>query len=193
MSDDAGGRNIVLGGLMGTGKTTLARRVAFRLGRQWVDTDELVTQRAGRSIAEIFASEGEQAFREAERLAVADAAAPARQVISLGGGVLLDPDNTRALRRGGVVVLLTGDLKVLADRASRSGVRRRPLLAGDGDPVQRLRELAEQRRAAYEAAADHVVDTTDGRSVEQLTRDIVVWAAAQPDVLTPEERRVVAA
>ncbi|HWH31728.1 MAG TPA: shikimate kinase [Egibacteraceae bacterium] len=192
MSGD-GARNIVLGGLMGTGKTTLARRLAVRLGRQWLDTDALVAQRAGCSIAQLFARRGEEAFRELEREVVAEAAELRRHIVSLGGGVLLDGGNVELLRAGGVVVLLVGDVAVLAERVTRAGVARRPLLAGETDVHGRLERLAGERRVAFEAAADHVEDTTDGRSADAIAASIVAWAATRPDVLTPGERKAVAA
>lgn len=193
MNQDEQGRNLVLGGLMGTGKTTLARRLAMRLGRPWVDTDHAVEERAGCPVAEIFATGGEAAFREREAEVVADVARRGRHILALGGGVLLDPGNVTLLRANGVIVLLVGDPAVLAERASRAGVRKRPLLQGEPDVEGRLRRLAQERRAAYEQAADHVVDTTDGRSLDQLANDIVIWAAAQPGLLTDAERKAVAA
>lgn len=195
MSAVEGARNIVLGGLMGTGKTTIARRLAITLGRPWLDTDTRVEQDLGVSVAELFARDGEQAFREREATVVRDAAAAAGGVISLGGGVLLDPANVAQLRASGVIVLLTGDAAELARRAARRGLQHRPLLA-DVEPEQlsgRLAELAEQRRERYEAAADHVEDTTDGRSPEQVAAAIIAWAAERGDVLSSEERKRVAA
>lgn len=193
MTADAG-RNLVLAGLMGTGKSTLARILAGRLGREWLDTDELVVKRAGLSIPEIFARHGEEGFRALEREAVAAAAAERGRVLALGGGALLDPENTRALRATGVVVLLVGDPVVLAERAARAGVEGRPLLADAAEDVAaRLGDLAEQRRAVYEAAADHVEDSTDGRGPGEVAEAIVRWVASRDGVLTDEERRAVAA
>ena len=193
MSETDAARNLVLGGLMGTGKTTLARRLAMRLGRPWVDTDHAVEELAGCPVGEIFATRGEATFRELEAEVVAEVSLRERHILALGGGVLLDPANVALLRRGGLIVLLVGDPAVLAERASRAGVRKRPLLQGQTDVEGRLRRLAQERRDAYEQAADHIVDTTDGRSLDQLAHDIVIWAATQPGLLTDAERKAVAA
>src|SRR5215470_5572891 len=100
-------RAIVLMGFMGTGKSEVGRRLAQRLGRAFVDTDQLVEERAGKRVAAIFADDGEPAFRGLERTAVADAAARAGAVIAVGGGAVLDPENVRVLRAAGVLVHLT--------------------------------------------------------------------------------------
>lgn len=193
MTDAEQARNLVLGGLMGTGKTTIARRLAMRLGRPWVDTDHAVEALAGCAVAEIFATRGEEAFRELEAEVVADVSTRGRHIVALGGGALLDPANVALLRRGGLIVLLVGDARVLAGRAARAGARKRPLLEGETDIEGRLRRLAHERRDAYEQAADHIVDTTDGRSLEELAHHIVTWAATQPGLLTDAERKAVAA
>jgi shikimate kinase len=139
---------------------------ARRLDRPFVDTDELVEAVTGATIAELFASVGEQAFRAHERVAVADAcASPVPAVISCGGGAVLDPENRRRLRDRGVVVWLRAAPDVLADRVRTDGVDR-PLL-GPAGAVTTLERLAVTRHDAYEAAAHTIVDT-DGRTVDQV-------------------------
>ena len=163
-------RHLVLVGLMGAGKTTVGARCATRLGRPFVDTDDLVEVLAGRTVAELFAT-GERAFREAERQAVADASAsPTPLVIACGGGAVLDADNRTALRTHGFVVWLRADPSVLADRVRDDGVDR-PLLA-DG-PLPTLVRLAATRDAAYRAVADTEVSTED------RTPDAVVDAVVE--------------
>lgn len=195
MSGVAAGRNIVLGGLMGTGKSTIGRLLSVTLGRRWLDTDVRIQQRAGCSIPELFARDGERRFRELESAVVAEIAGGDGCVVSLGGGALLDQGNVDRLRRTGVIVLLTGDPAWLARRAASAGVTARPLLAaGDADELpERLARLADERRRAYEAAADHVEDTTDGRGAERVAAAIIAWAASRDDVLTAAERERVAA
>lgn len=163
--------NIVLVGLMGSGKSAVGRLLARRLGRPLVDTDALVEAAAGCSIAEIFAAEGEAGFRRREAEAVAQAAAGDNQIIATGGGAVLRPENREVLRRSGLVIWLDADPEVLYRRARAQGLARRPLLAGP-DPLGRLRELADARRPAYAEAA-HVRIRTDGRSLEDVVAEIV--------------------
>jgi shikimate kinase len=163
-------RHLVLIGLMGAGKTTVGERCAALLGRPFVDTDELVVAAAGVSFDELWSAEGEQGFRARERVAVADAvASPEPLVISCGGGTVLDVDNRRSLRRGGVVVWLEAPAEALALRLDDS--HERPLLAG-GNRAVTLERLRSLRAPAYEAAAHLQVDT-EGRTVEQVATRVV--------------------
>jgi shikimate kinase len=172
-------RHLVLVGLMGAGKTTVGRGCAARLGRPFVDTDELVVASSGRLVAEIFASDGEAVFRAIERAAVADAcAAPVPTVIACGGGAVLDPDNRRTLRAHAVVVWLDAPASVLAARTR--GNADRPLLAG-ADHATALTRLARLRADAYEAAAHVRVDTAD-RDVEVVVDAVLDAYSAQEPV-----------
>jgi shikimate kinase len=109
------GAHLVLVGLMGAGKTTVGQACAARLGRAFVDTDDLVVTLAGVPFDEIWRDGGEPRFRELERAAVADAcASPDPLVIACGGGAVLDPDNRARLRAAGVVVWLRAPVDVLA-------------------------------------------------------------------------------
>jgi shikimate kinase len=149
-------RHLVLIGLMGAGKTTVGRRCAQRLGRPFVDTDDLVVAMTGMPFAEFFAEFGEPAFRDLERQAVADvSASPEPLVIACGGGTVIDPENRTRLRATGTVVWLQAPVPVLANRVGTG--ESRPLLAGD--PVGALTRLGATREAAYEATAHARVDT----------------------------------
>jgi len=161
-------RTIVLTGFMGTGKTEVGSRLAIRLGRAFIDTDELVERRAGKTIARIFADSGEAAFRAFEREAIAEAAERTGAVIAVGGGAVLDPTNVERLRAAGVLVCLTARPETILQRVG--DVARRPLLAGE-DPRASIDRLLAERRAAYEAAADLTVDTSD-RSVDEVVVEI---------------------
>src|SRR6185369_10624535 len=101
---------IVLTGFMCTGKSEVGRRLAKRLGRSFVDTDQLVEIRAGKTVAAIFAADGEQAFRALERDAVVEATSRRDPVIAVGGGAVLDAVNVERLRAAGPVVCLTADV-----------------------------------------------------------------------------------
>ena len=154
--------HLVLIGLMGAGKSTVGERCATALARPFVDTDRLVELNAGATVAEIFSTQGEPAFRALERTVVADVSvSPESLVIACGGGVALDPDNRRVLREHGVVVWLRADPVELALRVG-SGAGR-PLLEG-GSPATKLERLAVLREPAYEAAA-HVIVDTDGLAI----------------------------
>jgi shikimate kinase len=158
-------RHLVLVGLMGAGKTTVGERCAQRLARPFVDTDDLVQALAGRPVADLFATDGEAAFRALERQAVADAcASPIPLVIACGGGAVLDPTSRRLLHSAGFVVWLRARPGVLAERVDADQVER-PLLAGGALPT--LTRLAEARAPAYEGVADVTV-TTDDRSPDEV-------------------------
>lgn len=160
--------------MMGAGKTTLGQRLARILGRPFVDSDQQVEARTGRTVREIFESDGEPAFRALETDALADALAmeePA--VIAAAGGTVLSDLNRSRMRDGGTVVWLRADPAVLADRV-RNGSHR-PLLAQD--PAQRLRDLDAQRRDLYADVADHVIDTS-GRGADEVVSELVALLGA---------------
>ena len=165
------GPHLVLVGLMGAGKTTVGRRCAALLGREFVDTDALVEVTTGLAVAEIFQHEGEARFRVLERAAVADAcASPVPIVIACGGGAVLDPDSRRTLRGAGLVVWLKASPAVLGARVGSTDDR--PLLGGADGAVTTLGRLATLRAPAYEAAADVTVDT-EGATVDEVAATVV--------------------
>lgn len=184
MSVLAPGRNIVLIGLMGAGKTTVGRLVAAQLGRPFADTDDMVEATAGVSTADIFAAEGERGFRRREATAVRQVAALRGQVVSVGGGAVLDPGNVTQLRSTGDLVLLDGDPETLALRVGSGSTR--PLLAGDEDRAKLLATLRAERAAAYSRAASHIVDTT-GSDPDEVAAAVVAWARRQPGLLSRDE------
>ena len=146
-------------GMMGSGKTTVGRRLAAALGRPLVDSDAQVEARTGRTVREIFESDGEAAYRVLEREALVDALAGAEpSVVAAAGGVVLDPGNRAVLQEAGTVVWLRARPEVLARRVS-AGRDHRPLL-GD-DPLAALQRLDAERRPLYEEVADLVVDVDD--------------------------------
>jgi shikimate kinase / 3-dehydroquinate synthase len=148
--------DLVLVGLPGSGKSAVGRRVASRHGATFVDLDDTIERETGRSIPELFASEGEAGFRGLEREAIValgppDPAPELRRVISPGGGAIVDPRNRWALYRGRLPVWLDVRTEVLAQRLRRSP-NVRPLIQG-GDPMSRIRHLAAARERFYGAAA----------------------------------------
>ena len=150
------GKHLVLIGLMGSGKTTVGIECARRLGRTFVDTDDLVTSAAHMTIDGIFAEGGEPRFRHIEHDVVVDVcASPEPLVIACGGGTVLDPENRRALRAAGVVVWLRAPAATLLARVGDGS--NRPLLRDD--PAGALARLERLREPAYDAAAHARVDT----------------------------------
>jgi shikimate kinase len=171
---EAAARHLVLIGLMGAGKTTVGEACAARLGRPFVDTDELVLATTGRSIGDIFASGGEKEFRQLEATAVADVcASPEPLVISCGGGVVLDAENRERLRSAGVVVWLRGTPSTLAKRVG-ADARERPLLP-PRDAEEELGRLADLRAPLYESTA-HVTVDTDDRTVDEVVDAVLAEA-----------------
>ena len=141
--------NVVLTGFMGTGKTTVGRVLAQRLGRPFVDTDALIEERHG-PIPEIFAELGEDRFRELERAVATELSAQRGLVVSTGGRMLLDPVNAAALQSSGLVVCLVAPAEEILRRVSAVGVEDRPLLHV-ADPRARIIELLEERQSGYAA------------------------------------------
>ena len=154
------GTNIVLIGYRGSGKTTVGKLLAARLDWTLVDTDTLVEADAGVSIAEIFATEGEAAFRQRENGVIRRVARGGRQVISVGGGAIVCEENVRRLRACGTVIWLVGRPEVLWERirADRQTAATRPNLTGTGG-LEEVRRVLAARHAAYESAADFSVET----------------------------------
>jgi shikimate kinase len=155
-------RHLVLVGLMGAGKSTVARVLGDRLGRRVIDSDAVIEAATGRTVREIFQTDGEPAFRTLETDALIDALASDEPVIiAAAGGVVLREENRRALERSGAkVVWLAADPSVLVERV-RSGVHRPAL---DDDPEGTLRRMHESREALYREVADLIV-SVDGRTV----------------------------
>ena len=146
---------VVLVGMMGTGKSTVGRRLASRLERPFVDADDELVRRSGLTVREWFAAEGEAGFRRAEADLLADLlSAPGPAVIAAGGGVVVTPANREALAGGALVVWLRADVPFLVSRLNQKD--HRPLL--DEDPAAALGRLHAERSALYAEVADLVID-----------------------------------
>jgi shikimate kinase len=157
---------VVLVGTMGAGKTTVGRLVADALGVDFLDTDHVVEDRAGKAVAEIFVDDGEGTFRALERVAVADALATHSGVLALGGGAVLDPATRDLLEGHRVVFLRVG----LSDAAQRVGLGvSRPLLLGN--VRGRIKQLLDERTPVYESVARHTVDTA-GLTPDEVTAQV---------------------
>jgi shikimate kinase len=156
--------------MMGTGKTTVGRRLAATLHRRFFDSDAEVEAKTGRTVREIFETDGEAAYRPLETAALLDALADREpSVIAAAGGVVLNPANRAALRDGNTrVIWLRADPSVLAARALVGGQGHRPLL--DRDAAAALARLAAEREPFYREVADEIID------VDHLNPDAVVKA-----------------
>ena len=171
-------KNILLIGYRATGKTTLARLLADKLGWKWIDADVEIERRAGKSIAQIFAQEGEPAFRDLEAQVVADLAGVQRIVVATGGGAPMRPENRQAMLQGKIVYLtalpetihrrMTGDATTSA---------RRPNLT-DKDPLAEILQLLALRQPIYRELA-HIEVDTEGKTPEQIAEEILARIAQQ--------------
>jgi shikimate kinase len=161
---------LVLVGLMGSGKTTVARIAAERLGRRVIDSDAVIEKATGRTVREIFADDGEDAFRSLETAALLDAlATPEPSVIAAAGGVVLRQENRDALKNSTArVVWLCATPEVLVGRAMSGG--HRPLL--DDDPAGTLQRMYDTRQDLYREVADVIV-LVDHRSPNEVAEAVL--------------------
>jgi shikimate kinase len=148
--------NLILVGMMGSGKTTIGRTLAKHLGKTFVDSDEEIQQRTGVTIPHIFDVEGEVGFRLRETAAIRELMGRDDMVLATGGGAILAEQNRDILRQNGIVVYLKANVHDLWQRTRHD--RNRPLLQ-TADPRAKLAELFEQRDPLYQQAADIVVQS----------------------------------
>jgi shikimate kinase len=167
--------NLILVGPMGAGKTSIGKRLAERFGLRFVDVDHAIVERSGASIPMLFEHVGEIGFRQREREVLADVLSGEGQLVSTGGGAVLDPDNRRRMRERGYVVYLRVGIEAQLKRVGRD--RNRPLLqAGDHERV--LRDLAAAREPLYREVADLSLDT-DGLNPTEATCALVGQLASK--------------
>lgn len=164
---------IFLIGYRGTGKTTVGRLVAERLGIEAIDADEEIEHRAGKTIAAIFADDGEESFRNLEAQVIADLCRRTRLVVTPGGGAVLREATRDAMRTAGPVVWLTASVDTIADRLANDATtgNRRPNLTAAGGRAEIEAVLAE-RKPIYQACATLVVDT-EGKTPAEVADQII--------------------
>ena len=160
--------NLYLVGFMGTGKTTVARAVGHKIGFQVIDSDHEIERIQGKSIPEIFAQDGEPAFRALEREFVERGHPPERTVVACGGGLVVQPNMLERLKRKGVVVCLHASLETILARTSRH--RNRPLLMTD-NPEERIRTLYAAREPVYKRSGTVIL--TDARPLHDIVAHVV--------------------
>lgn len=161
--------NILLVGFMGTGKSTISSYLVKTLGVEEADTDRLIEQREGRSIANIFETDGEAYFRRCETQLLAELQRRKNLIISCGGGMVLQDENVRLMKENGKIVLLTARPETIYERVKDS--RERPILNHNMN-VEFIAGLLEKRRPKYLKAADIII-ATDGRDVPDICEELI--------------------
>ena len=160
--------NVAVYGFMGVGKTTSGVLLAEALGYEFIDMDDEIEKRTGKTIPEIFMENGETRFRELERDLVMELSRKDGYVIGCGGGALADLVNTEALRESSTLVYLTASVDEILERTGKES--HRPLLKVD-DPRKTVEELIAKRRPVYERYAEVTIDTT-GKTPEEVADEI---------------------
>lgn len=166
------GKNIYLCGFMGSGKSSVAKRLAVRLGWSYVDIDREVEKLENKKIADIFGARGEVYFRSREEEMIGWASRSERKVVSLGGGALLSEKNRAKIVETGILVWLSASPPVLLERLSKSYLRPlvRPEWLDDGKPSRIFLDFLTEREKEYRNANFSI--TTDGKSSEQAADEI---------------------
>ena len=167
-------RTVALVGLMGAGKSTVGRRLAGKLGRPFVDSDDEIEKAAGLSVADIFALHGEEEFRRVERKVLQRLLDGPPQVLATGGGAYLNADTRELMREHAITIWLNADLETLWKRVSRRN--HRPLLRRP-DAKEVLSNLFDERRPIYELA-DLTVPSVDGphsKTVISIIKALETW------------------
>jgi len=164
-------RNIVLIGFMGTGKTAIAKKIAEAAGLEYLSTDGLIIEKEGMPINDIFEKKGEPYFRTLEKNIVYKISELDNVVIDAGGGIALDLENIRNLRKKGVIVCLWADPKDIYERTKF--YMHRPLL-NVKNPLKKIKELLEARKPYYERADYHI--NTSSVSVDEAVEAIIKYA-----------------
>lgn len=170
-------RTIALVGLMGAGKSTVGRRLAEALGRDFFDSDDEIEKAAGLSIADIFTLHGEPEFRRGEKRVLERLLQGKPHILATGGGAYLDPETRDLLRRGAITVWLNADLETLWERVSRRN--HRPLLH-QPNPRGKLAQLLEERAPIY-SEADLVVKSDDGPHSQTVNSILDAVKGWQPE------------
>lgn len=177
---------LILIGFMGSGKSTVGRELARRLGLDFFDTDELVQKKTRMKISEIFKNGGEPYFRQVEEEIIQNLPARDRCVIAAGGGAVLNKTNVKNLKKKGTVVYLKVPFSVLKERLS--GVSDRPLLEGSGSRSKKIKTMLESRQNLYESSADVIINC-GRKSPEEIATLIMEKLAYSPKILKASFRQ----
>ena len=158
-------KNIVLVGPMGSGKTTVGRRLAHELNQNFFDTDHEIIDKTGVTIDHIFEIEGEEGFRERESKILENLCQMSNIILATGGGIVILPKNREILKNAGLVVCLSSSVDQLLMRTAKS--KTRPLLENSADRRKTITELVDARDVYYREVASLVVDTT-GKKLHEV-------------------------
>ncbi len=161
--------NIFLIGFMGTGKSTIARELEKMLNTECMEMDEMIVERQGMSIPDIFEQYGEDYFRDAESELLIDLKKKENVIVSCGGGVVVRQENIGYMKESGTIILLSATPQTVYERVKNN--RNRPILNGNMN-VEYIAGLMEKRREKYEEAADITI-ITDNKNVEEICKEII--------------------
>ncbi len=165
--------NIILIGFRGTGKTTIGKMLAQRLGKEFVDADEYLEQKEGKTVKDIFAEGGENLFREIETEIIAELCLSDNRVVATGGGAILREENVKTLKKSGIIILLEADTDTIYKRIHRDArtEQRRPSLT-NRNAYEEIEYLLEYRRPLYDKTADFVINTTSMSAADAANKII---------------------
>jgi shikimate kinase len=175
--------NIVLIGFRGTGKSTIGKLLSNHLKRDFIDTDEYIVNSTEKTIKDIFLERGEEGFRTIEAEAVAVVSKMDNQIISAGGGVILNNKNVINLKNNGTLVLLQATPEIIHKRLSldEKTADQRPSLTGK-EAFEEIKHLIHKRLPLYDKAADHTIDTSH-KSREEIVDDIIKFIDSKSNTL----------
>ena len=159
--------NIVLVGFMGTGKSVVGKKLARALKREFIDTDKIIENRAGKTISDIFADDGEIYFRDLEAEVIRDISGKENSVIITGGGAVLRDENINNLKKNGIIFCLKALPEIIYNRV-RNDIKR-PLLQVE-NPLEKIKEMLEQRKKYYDKA-DYIIDTSE-MTADEVVKEI---------------------
>lgn len=161
-------KNIFLIGYMGTGKSTVAAHMAKQHQMEVLEMDEMIVEREGMQISDIFEQHGEEYFRDVETKLLTEIQKQEHKIVSCGGGVVLREQNVEVMKKGGNIVLLSAQAETILERVRDDNSR--PLLQGNKN-VAFIHDMLEKRRPKYEGAADIIIHT-DGKQVTEICAEI---------------------
>jgi shikimate kinase len=172
-------KNIYLVGFMGTGKTTVGKILSQKLNKEFIEMDEVIEEREGKKITEIFAQEGEPYFRNLEKKLLKELSKKSDLVISCGGGLICNEENLKILKETGIVFNLEASPLTIYERTKK--YTHRPLLNVE-DPLKKIKDLLEKRKPYYKKA--HFSIDTEKFSAEEVSEEIIKIINSHPEIVS---------